>query len=265
MLHEYVKSLGLEFEQTHRGDCPYCSSRNTFTATLSPEGIVYNCYSASCGAKGVAKITMSAEGIRKALAKIKSKGTEPVVTNEIDPEGLFEVPEYCVKDSQDRRYMSLLKQYGLTEHGHNTYYDIKDHRACFPVIYRGRVVDMAGRALTGATPKWLRYGKSHHPYVYGRGTVAVLVEDAISASVIGDVEGLTGIALLGTKILREHLPTLKQYDRLVVALDPDARNLGLQMVKELRAVHDSVMFLNTKDDIKYRNTEDMQSLYALRK
>jgi hypothetical protein len=38
--------------ETHRGECPECGKRDTFTVTADDEGFVYNCYSANCSLSG---------------------------------------------------------------------------------------------------------------------------------------------------------------------------------------------------------------------
>jgi transcriptional regulatory protein LevR len=47
---------------------------------------------------------------------------------------------------------------------------------------------------------------------------------------------------------------------VIVALDPDARNKTVKIVKELRTVVERVYGLNLKDDLKYMRSEDIESL-----
>ena len=42
--------------------------------------------------------------------------------------------------------------------------------------------------------------KVHLPYVSGRGKTAVVVEDCISAAVVGDSDVYVGVAVLGTSL-----------------------------------------------------------------
>ena len=61
----------------------------------------------------------------------------------------------------------------------------------------------------------------------------------------------------------EHVATLSTFDRIIVALDPDARNKTLAYTKELRRVAPEVYALNLKDDLKYRNPIDLEKLEDL--
>ena len=125
------------------------------------------------------------------------------------------------------------------------------------------MVDGAGRSLTERLPKWKRYGESGLPYVYGSERVAVIVEDAISAAVVGSTVACTGVALLGTSLQSAHKKPLAQYAKLIVALDPDALPKTLGIAQELRSIHSGVSVLRLSDDLKYRNPRDIQNLENL--
>ena len=64
-------------------------------------------------------------------------------------------------------------------------------------MHDGRMVDATGSLIGKRLPKWKRYGKSGLPYTYGCGKVAVVVEDCVSAAVVG-YGSFVGVALLGT-------------------------------------------------------------------
>jgi hypothetical protein len=85
-------------------------------------------------------------------------------------------------------------------------YDVKESRVVFPVMQEGKMVDGTGRSLSGQRlPKWKRYGKSGLPYTAGCGKVAVVVEDCVSAAVVG-YGNFVGVALTqssNTKLLFE--------------------------------------------------------------
>ena len=127
------------------------------------------------------------------------------------------------------------------------------------------MVDATGRSLSGQRlPKWKRYGNSGLPYVSGHGKVAVVVEDCVSATIVG-YGSFVGVALLGTSLSDTHKRYLTQFSTAVIALDPDALVKSIQMVKELRGYVDNVRLLKLEDDIKYRNQTDMDKLDAIRK
>jgi hypothetical protein len=132
----------------------------------------------------------------------------------------------------------------------------------FPVVHKGITVDATGRALGKRLPKWKRYGNCRLPYVHGCGKVAVVVEDCISAAVVGE-DRYTGVALMGTSMSNEQKQYLAQFSTAIVALDPDALQKTLTIAKELRSAVDNVKVLRIQDDLKYRNTKDMDALNKL--
>ena len=124
----------------------------------------------------------------------------------------------------------------------------------FPVYSGGLMVDAVGRSITNRLPKWKRYGKSDLPFTYGYGTVAVVVEECVSASVVGNVV-YVGVAVLGT--------SLSEFSTAIIALDPDALPKTLLFAKEIRDVVPNVKVLKLIDDLKYRKEEDFKNLYNL--
>ena len=92
--------------------------------------------------------------------------------------------------------------------------------------------------------------------LYGKGNVAVIVEDCVSASVL-DSEGCVGVALLGTSLSQHHREYLKQFSTVIIALDPDASNKSFAMAKELRGCVNKVLVLKLEDDLKYKKENDL--------
>ena len=107
-----------------------------------------------------------------------------------------------------------------------------------------------------------KYGKSGLPYSCGCGKVAVVVEDCVSAAVVGG-KSFVGVALLGTSLQESHKGYLAQFSTAVIALDPDALPKTMVMAKELRGHVNDVRVLRLTDDLKYRNPEDMEKLYGI--
>lgn len=252
---QYVQSLDLNLNQSHRGNCPVCNGKKTFTATSTIDGLKYNCYKAGCKTGGVDTSNLTAEQLRQAMAL---RITESQVA---DPQTI-PVPEGFTK-TINPLYKAGLERYHLNPIRHDTYYDVRQDRLCLPIKYKGSLVDFVGRSLTGRNPKWLRYSNAHVPYTYGIGKAAVLVEDCFSAIAAGDIPTCTGIALLGTNVLAEYMPLLQTYDTLIVALDPDARSKALKIVKDLRVVHNKVYALNLSDDLKYQRPRDIENLTSM--
>ena len=80
-----------------------------------------------------------------------------------------------------------------------------------------------------------------------------VVEDCASACSISHC--ITGLALLGTNLLDEHIKQLSNYQKIFVALDKDATDKALDMVKILcRKVPTRLMVLDR--DLKNMTNEE---------
>jgi DNA primase len=96
--------------------------------------------------------------------------------------------------------------------------------------------------------------------------VAVVVEDCVSATVVGEtMVGITGVALLGTNLMREHKEYLDRFDKVIVALDPDVIGKTIEYTKELKSYCDpsEVYALHIEDDLKYKRVNDFNKLREL--
>ena len=201
----------------------------------------------SCDLKGGTRVRMTVDDIRTQLSDAERfAGAE------------FDVPEYLVPANHDVITWAS-DTYGLDAAELGLLYDVREHRAVFPIMHEGKIVDATGRALGKRLPKWRRYGKSGLPYAHGCGKVAVVVEDCVSAAVVGG-GNFVGIAVLGTSLSDAHKKFLAQFSTAVIALDPDAVRKTLLMAKELRGHVDDVRVLYLTDDLKYRNPTDMTNL-----
>jgi len=119
-----------------------------------------------------------------------------------------------------------------------------------------------GRSVTKRLPKWKRYGNSDLPFTFGCGKVAVVVEDCVSASVIGS-DIYVGVAVLGTSLSEAHKKYMTRFSTAIIALDPDALPKTLSFAKELKAYVQNVYVLNLTDDLKYKNDIDITNLMNL--
>jgi hypothetical protein len=126
------------------------------------------------------------------------------------------------------------------------------------------MVDAVGRTLRGDTPKWLRYTGKGDYYTQGGGSGAVVVEDCISAAVVARrVHGVTGFAILGTQLTKMHRDALAKYDRVFVALDPDAYGKTLSYTQQLKGCDINATAIPLKDDLKYCVDVDIGCLAML--
>jgi len=237
--------------ETKRMNCPVCNGIKTFSITNNMGTLLWNCYKVSCTVGGSTRVHLSVDDIKAGF-----KGTN---TNSEDA---FVLPQY-VLPRRDMLYMNRwCARWQLDQDELNLMYDVKEDRVVFPVMHEGRMVDATGRTLSKRIPKWKRYGNSGLPYTHGCGKVAVVVEDCVSAAVVG-YGSFVGVALLGTSLQDSHRRYLAQFSTAIIALDPDALPKTLQMAKELRGHVKDVRVLKLEDDIKYRNPTDMEKLNGI--
>ena len=251
-IYNTISDMDIPNGSTKRMDCPNCGGYKTFTVTNNMGSLVWNCYKASCTLKGGTRVHLSVDDIRSGFS-----GVEEFVQEN------FELPSYvvdrCPSSYQMRKFLAT---WDLDYEKHNLLYDVKEDRVVFPVYSQGILVDATGRSLGNRLPKWKRYGKSGLPYSYGCGKVAVVVEDCVSAAVVGG-NSFVGVAILGTSLQESHKGYLAQFSTAVIALDPDALPKTMVMAKELRGHVNDVRVLRLKDDLKYRNPEDMEKLNGI--
>ena len=251
-INTLINDLQLRDGESKRMTCPVCKNKEkTFTITNNMGQVLWNCYKVSCSISGGKRVHLTSEDIRKSLGSFAEETVEVP----------FTLPEYIVPHNNNEDVLEFANTYGLDIETTELMYDVKDHRVVFPIVHNGKIVDATGRSLNKRLPKWKRYGKSDLPYTHGYGKVAVVVEDCVSAAVVGTVSDVhVGVAVLGTSLSESHKRYLSQFSTAVVALDPDALPKTLAFVRELKTHVADVKALRLTDDLKYRNQQDLDSL-----
>ena len=250
-IYNTISDMDIPNGSTKRMDCPNCGGYKTFTVTNNMGSLVWNCYKASCTLKGGTRVHLSVDDIRSGFS-----GAEKFA------EEAFELPSYIVPHRKTNDVLQFCCSYQLDPNELGVLYDVKEDRVVFPISHNGKLVDATGRALGKRLPKWKRYGKSGLPFSHGCGKVAVVVEDCVSAAVVGG-KSFVGVAILGTSLQESHKGYLTQFSTAVIALDPDALPKTMVMAKELRGHVNDVRVLRLRDDLKYRNPEDMEKLNGI--
>jgi len=258
-VHNYINDISLSNGETKRTNCPECGGYKTFTVTNNMGSIVWNCYKAGCRVSGGKRTHLTAEDIRKSLGSVAEE------THGVK----FDKPEWIVYNNA--AIQSYCDQWSLDPDMLGLMYDVKEDRVVFPNRHNGVMVDASGRTLGNRLPKWKRYGNSSLPYSFGRGKTAVVVEDCVSAAIVGategsgcsDDDGFVGVAVLGTSLSEGHRQYLSQFSTAIIALDPDALPKTLAIAKELRGHVPNVKVLRLEDDLKYNNPTDFYNLQHL--
>mgnify|MGYP001158586414 FL=1 len=246
-LYSILEGIELGNGETKRIDCPECGGYKTFTATNNMGRLLWNCYKASCSISGSKPVHMSVNDIRQAIER-KEKAQEG-----------FVMPEYVVPYRGQPDITRFMERFDLMG---GLYHDVKDNRAVFPIMQDGVVVDAVGRSLRNSLPKWKKYGNSGLPYTSGCGRIAVVVEDCVSAVIVGS-DVYVGVAVLGTSLSDIHKRYLTQFSSAIIALDPDALPKAMDFFKDLKSVIKDVRVLRLTDDLKYKHPNDIEKLTAI--
>ena len=247
-VYNIISDIDILNGETKRMNCPECGGFKTFTITNNMGRMLWNCYKASCNISGSKPVHLSVEDIKRTLRREEKQAEH------------FVMPEYIVPYKGQREITRFTSRFGIDEWG--LHHDVKDNRAVFPIVHDGIVVDAVGRSLRNSLPKWKKYGNSGLPFTSGCGKVAVVVEDCVSAVVVGS-DVYVGVAVLGTSLSDIHKRYLSQFSSAIVALDPDALPKATEMCKDLRSVVDTVKVLRLTDDLKYKHPNDIEKLTAI--
>ena len=245
-LKNYVESLQIAQNGRYRSDCPVCQRKNTFS--VNEEGLqrLWYCFHSDCHVSGKTDVSFTkdimADNIFTTPTKPKSTG------NDIK----FEIPHTFVSLSRNldaECYVKRVDAYDSYLNGSvDIRYDIKKHRVVYLITDNDKVVDASGRALSDIKPKWYRYGNSRHPFTCGSSkSHGFLVEDCASACAVSST--VSGIALMGTNLLDEHIDVLRTYDKVYVALDKDATKKSIDIVRRL-VNYVKVKLVVLKQDLK---------------
>lgn len=223
--------------------------------------MVYNCYKASCEAKGVDRnVSLSVADVRRAI--------EPKlpVRDEV-----FEFPKHVTDCSgvHARRDVDFLlrhspaaDRYFHKENYKSLRYDLRERRIVFPIRDSSlSVVDAVGRTVVKELkPKWRRYGSSSIPFITGYSTgVAVVVEDALSGVAVEASGTANAVALLGTALRDGLWEWAPKFKGLIVALDYDASLKALELSKKLSWYVPTIPLV-IKRDLKYETEGDIVKL-----
>ena len=261
-IRQFVIDLGLKESDRYRGDCPECRGKNTFTATNELGDIKYNCFKLGCTVGGIHGTDMTAAEIHR---RLEEQQLQRAYTNIKKEKDTMEIPEYVVTPKASHtKYQRYIKRWGIAIG--DTMYDVKDERVVFPIKHDGRIVDAVGRAVGKKQhPKWYRYTGEADYYTIGEAKTLLIVEDVVSAIVaFQEIPYVTAMAILGTSLSPKHMEKIGEYDKVIIALDPDAIGKTVEYRREIELwTGNKTVAMNLIDDIKYREYEDMDKLKEL--
>jgi len=262
-IRQFVNDLGLtEGGRPYRGDCPECRGRNTFTATKELGDIKYNCFKLGCTVGGIYGTDMTAAEIHRYR---EQQQQQRAYTNIKKEKETMEIPEYVVTPKASHtKYQRYVRRWGIALG--DVMYDVKDERVVFPIKHGGRIVDAVGRAVgKKQNPKWYRYTGEADYYTIGTGSTLLIVEDVVSAVIaVQEMPYITAMAILGTSMNPKHFEKIGEYDKVIIALDPDAIGKTVEYRREIELwTGRKTTAMNLQDDIKYKMEEDIEKLKEL--
>lgn len=245
---EYINTLSLNPGERKTLNCPFCSGQKKFTVTHTNNKILWNCFKASCNAKGAISVGYSIEILKSQNFK------QPTFKNS------REIPEILSNPLNHKNIVTYL-------HCNNCYkafinrlvnvkYDPIEDRVLF-ISPDGKLA--VGRSLTKKYPKWLTYGNSEEIFTVGNSDIGILVEDVPSACAVA-TNGFTGIALLGTSIKATQMSQLKQFSKLIIALDKDASKTAIRLSTKITHPNITVRFL--EEDLKAMEESEVSKVLA---
>lgn len=248
---QLVRQIRLSEGEKKTLDCPFCGGSRKFSITKLDGRVLWNCFRASCGAKGSLQGPRSVDAIKSRL----EGRTEPVVaaprttplpriTSSIlnHPAALDYVIDNNCMDAYNSGYINIR-------------YAPAEKRVLF---YTNDGKGAVGRSLVGHKAKWWTYGDVSGGYQIGTGTTAVIVEDVPSACSAARLEGVVGVPLLGTNATNFSLNG--SYSRKIIILDSDASSKAVSLAK---CIGGSSTIRLTKSDIKHLEQKVILSLLEL--
>ena len=230
-IKQYVESLGIPHGTSRRMNCPQCGKKSTFSVTNDNGQHLWNCFHASCGIKGRSDHRITADNADIMLSKLRRNATKQTTPC---PDVPFEKPK-CWSRQISQKGLDYVDSVNTSGRYDDIYHDVRHDRLVYAIRSQdGKLVDGAGRTLCGSRPKWYRYGNYRGGFKIGTSDTAFVVEDIPSAISISD--WVTGYALLGTSLRDEHIQELAKFKQVVIALDKDATDKALTMMRTLSKV-----------------------------
>lgn len=256
--YETIKSVILRDNSSKRINCPFCGGHKTLSLSKHQGRLLWNCYKASCNAKGVKDSKLSIHSIKDRLSSGKPtiKKSNP---NEI-PSILSNI-EHHPKAIQYLKDVNCFDVYNT--HAVHIKYTPRDQRVLFFMNNKtgavGRYIGDPPTNKKFKIPKWKVYGDTSGCFIIGEGDHAIVVEDVPSACVVSEIPGYVGVALLGTNIEHQQRQQLKQFKALTIALDADARATSIKHSKSTyNGIRPSVLLLD--EDIKNMGSSRLRKL-----
>lgn len=244
---DYLERLISEVSNnsSNRYTCPACRGVNTLGITKENGKVKWNCFRNRCELKAGSKPYSRNTSELKFQLEARTEGKET-----------FQLPMqlvYGLSSPQARLMLNEGHCLGPYKDGlFEVAYDPVQDRVCFIIKKDKEIIGLIGKACNRKTnPKVLNYGNVAEPFIVGASKdILVIVEDCISAASCCRINRVSGMAILGSTLKPEYIPVTRIYNKIVVALDRDARKKALAIKRKLCYYHQNVKLWMLEKDIK---------------
>lgn len=241
-----IKGIPIREGDTKVITCPFCYQPKKLALSKIDGKLMWNCYRASCNAKGIHTGKRNLQAVKNYLSDQVQK--KSIIRKPI--------PSMTTSVYNHKPAIDYLEQVNSLEAFQKGYIDVRYAPAEDRVLFlsgEGAV----GRSLKSYGAKWLSYGALSEGISVGNGTTVVLVEDVPSACAVSRIDGLVGLALLGTNITMPIKSAIKKYTETYLVLDKDASSKAISITMKIDR---SIRVRLTSSDLKSLSTNQILSV-----
>lgn len=258
-LEAKLAAAELPLNETVYRDCPVCNGRNKFSVTRTREGVLWNCFKASCSVRGFSPLAGELLKPNRKPNKLRPyRGSLRLLEPEHEQFFRERFPGLCTEQLELLRWAP------------------EDDRWAFPILDpRGYCRGWTLRAYDGRDPKSLTRmhadGPSqswHEPGWIARNSdwahKVVLVEDQMSAMVCASA-GMSACALLGTQLNNDKVReiAMQRPREVLLALDADATEEAFRLARRWGLAFERIRVVVLKRDLKEEQAEDIREVLGL--
>jgi len=221
---QIIKDIPLREGDTKVITCPFCGGQKKLAISKIDGKLMWNCYRASCEGKGI-------HTGKRDLQSAKNYLTGQIRKREVYVRPLPSITTSVENHKPALDYLASVNSLEAYRNGYiKVRYDPSQDRVLF---YSGEGV--VAKSLRSYGPKWMTLGSIPAGVHIGTGTTAVLVEDVPSACSVSRVNGLVGVAMLGTNITKALNKATEKYLNKYLCLDKDASSKAIVIKRQLGA------------------------------
>jgi hypothetical protein len=238
-----IKDIHLHDGERKTIACPFCGGNGKFTIAKIDGVVLWNCYRASCPAKGSLRGRRSMDAIQRNLEGVAAVKPKKRLTP------LPPVTGAIINSERAQEYLIEVNAMEAVNAGYiGVRFAPAEKRVLF---YNSDNSGAVGRTIGHSKYKWWAFGDTAGGIAVGVGDIAVLVEDVASACAISRLDNHVGYALLGTAVTKEIAHNLRNYTDIYVVLDNDATSKSSKIAKQVGG-----KVRMTKKDPKNLTTEE---------